>query len=104
MPCPLRQRFHAAPVDGPVLKALVAGWFSFREGHATAGDVPAGEVACDWLEAGGFEVDLAMVEPVGRGCDWRSVDASSYSHVVFVCGPFQRGELNEFLSASRAAP
>ena len=82
-----------------MLKALVAGWFSFREGHATAGDVLAGEVACDWLKQAGFEVDLAMVAPVGRGCDWRSVDASSYSHVVFVCGPFQRGELEfEFLS------
>jgi glycosyltransferase involved in cell wall biosynthesis len=82
-----------------VLRALVAGWFSFREGHATAGDVLAGEVACDWLKQAGFEVDLAMVEPVGRGCDWRSADPARYSHVVFVCGPFQRGELEiEFLS------
>lgn len=76
-----------------MLRALVAGWFSFREGHATAGDVLAGEVACDWLKQAGFEVDLAMVEPVGRGCDWRTADPARYSHVVFVCGPFQRGEL-----------
>ena len=81
------------------MRALVAGWFSFPEGHATAGDVFAGEVACDWLKQAGFEVDLAMVAPVGSGCDWRSADPSSYSHVVFVCGPFQRGELEyEFLS------
>ena len=82
-----------------MLRALVAGWFSFREGHATAGDVLAGEVACDWLKHAGFEVDLAVVEPVGRGCDWRTADPARYSHVVFVCGPFQRGELEfEFLS------
>lgn len=82
-----------------MLRALVAGWFSFREGHATAGDVLAGEVACDWLKQAGFEVELAMVAPVGRGCDWRSADPARYSHVVFVCGPFQRGELEiEFLS------
>jgi glycosyltransferase involved in cell wall biosynthesis len=80
------------------MKALVAGWFSFPEGHATAGDVLAAEVACDWLRQAGFEVDLAMVAPVGRGCDWRSADPAHYSHVVFVCGPFQCGELEtEFL-------
>lgn len=82
-----------------MLRALVAGWFSFPEGHATAGDVLAGEVACDWLRQAGFEVDVAMVEPVGSGRDWRTADPANYSHVVFVCGPFQRGELEtEFLS------
>lgn len=81
-----------------MLRALVAGWFSFREGHATAGDVLAGEVACDWLKQAGFECDLAMIAPVGQGRDWRTVDPARYSHVVFVCGPFQRGELEtEFL-------
>ena len=81
-----------------MLRALVAGWFSFAEGHATAGDVLAADVACDWLRAAGFEVDVAMVAPVGSGCDWRSADPAHYSHVVFVCGPFQRGELEtEFL-------
>lgn len=82
-----------------MLRALVAGWFSFRNGHATAGDVLAGEVACGWLRQAGFDVDLALVEPLGRGCDWRAADPARYSHVVFVCGPFQRGELEvEFLS------
>lgn len=82
-----------------MLRALVAGWFSFREGHATAGDVLAAEVACDWLKQAGFEIDVAMVAPVGRGCDWRTADPARYSHVVFVCGPFLRGELEiEFMS------
>ena len=82
-----------------MLRALVAGWFSFEEGHATAGDVLAGDVACDWLIQAGFEVDLAMVAPIGRGCDWRTADPARYSHVVFVCGPFQRGALEvEFLA------
>ena len=85
-------------MDRSVLRALVAGWFSFPEGHATAGDVLAGEVACDWLRQAGFGVDIAMVAPVGVGCDWRAADPAHYSHVVFVCGPFQRGELEtEFL-------
>ena len=32
-------------------KVLVTGWFSFVNGEATAGDLLARGVACEWLES-----------------------------------------------------
>lgn len=78
---------------GGRLKALVAGWFSFSEGHATAGDVLAGDVVAQWLADARIPCDVAIVPPMGQGIDWRTADPQAYTHVVFVCGPFQRGEL-----------
>lgn len=81
------------------MRALVAGWFSFEEGHATAGDLLAGELACEWLEHFGCPYDIAVDPPFGGGINWRLADPKNYSHVVFVCGPFQKGELEaQFLS------
>ena len=80
------------------MKTLVAGWFSFEEGQATAGDVLAAELACDWLEVAGHRCDLAVVRPFRGGVDWRGVDPAAYDEVVFVCGPFQDGPYErEFL-------
>ena len=31
------------------MRALVMGWFSFHNGHATAGDVHARDLVCKWL-------------------------------------------------------
>ena len=42
------------------MKTLVAGWFSFVEGHATAGDLLARDVACRWLEEAGQRFDIAL--------------------------------------------
>jgi len=78
-------------------KCLVAGWFSFAEGHATAGDVLVRELACEWLESAGYAYDVALAPPFEGGVDVRSVDARAYSHVVFVCGPFEQGELEATL-------
>jgi glycosyltransferase involved in cell wall biosynthesis len=50
-------------------------------------------VVCSWLERAAVPYDVAMVEPVGPGLDWRNADPAHYSHVVYVCGPFLRGEL-----------
>lgn len=75
------------------MRALVAGCFSFPDGHGTAGDVLACNVVCSWLDQAAVAYDVAMVEPVGRGLDWQSADPAHYSHVVYVCGPFHRGEL-----------
>lgn len=75
------------------MKALVAGWFSFSEGHATAGDVLACDVVVQWLADARVPCDVAIVPPMGQGLDWRTADPQAYTHVVFVCGPFQRGEL-----------
>lgn len=70
------------------LKALVAGWFSFEYGHGTAGDVLSAEVACEWLREAGIPFDVAAVPPFDGNVDWRAVDPASYTHAVFVCGPF----------------
>lgn len=81
------------------MKTLVAGWFSFEEGHATAGDLLAAELACDWLESAGHSYDIAVDPPFRGGINWRLADPKHYSQVVFVCGPFQKGELEaEFLA------
>lgn len=81
------------------MRALVAGWFSFEEGHATAGDLITRDEVCDWLGIAGIPYDVALVPPFSGGVDWRQVDPKSYSHVVFVCGPFGKDEYEQaFLS------
>ena len=80
------------------MKTLIAGWFSFKEGHATAGDILARDLACQWIERIGWRYDVAVAPPFTGGVDWRSVDPRSYSHVLFVCGPFEKKPLeSEFL-------
>ena len=68
-------------------KALVAGWFSWRDHGATAGDVLACEVVCKWLHADGRPFDVASLLPSLPGVDWREVEPAAYSDVIFVCGP-----------------
>jgi hypothetical protein len=86
-----RRRKHAdvgppsAGVEGD--RVLVAGWFSWTGHGATAGDVHACEVVCRWLSAAKRVYDVASVLPSLPGVEWRSVDPSRYSDVVFVCGP-----------------
>lgn len=80
------------------MRTLVAGWFSFEQMGATAGDLMARDVACDWLERAGHSYDVALAPPFHDGVNWRLVDPKAYSHVVFVCGPFGNGEpITEFL-------
>jgi hypothetical protein len=80
------------------MKALVAGWFSFEEMGATAGDLIARDLVCDWLTAAGRPFDVAVAPPFTGGVDWRQVDPAAYGDVVFVCGPFGNGwPLTEFL-------
>jgi hypothetical protein len=73
------------------MKVLVAGWFSFPAMGATAGDILARTVVCEWLEAAGRAYDIAVAPPFGGGVDWAAVDPHGYSDVVFVCGPFGNG-------------
>lgn len=76
--------------------ALVAGWFSFyRHGHATAGDLLAAELTCDWLQDAGFTFDLALDRPFSGGLDWRKTKRENYSHIIFVCGPFGKSKVTE---------
>lgn len=70
------------------MRTLVAGWFSFTDGTATAGDCLAAEVLCDWLDEFGSAYDIAVDPPFSGGIDWRTADPAAYDNVVFVCGPF----------------
>jgi glycosyltransferase involved in cell wall biosynthesis len=75
------------------MKILLAGWFSFKNGHATAGDLLARDVVSGWLKSAGWSYDVALAPPFSGGIDLDKVDPKSYSHLVFVCGPFEQGEL-----------
>jgi hypothetical protein len=71
-------------------KTLVVGWFSFEEMGATAGDLIARDVVCEWLTELERPFDVAGASPF-VGVDWRTVDPGMYGVVVFVCGPFGNG-------------
>jgi SAM-dependent methyltransferase len=80
------------------VKVLVAGWFSFEQGHATAGDLLARDLVCRWLDGAEVPFDVAN-DPPFEGLNWRTLNAEDYTDVVFVCGPFQMGDLEaEFLA------
>jgi hypothetical protein len=80
------------------VKVLVAGWFSFEQMGATAGDLLARDVVCRWLNSAGIHADVALAPPFTGGVDWRSVDPRCYSAAIFVCGPFGDGEpVTQFL-------
>ena len=80
------------------MKTLVAGWFSFKQMGATAGDLMARDLVCEWLKRAGHSSDVALAPPFRGGVDWRVVDPRAYSSVVFVCGPFGNGgPIPEFL-------
>ena len=86
------------------MKVLVAGWFSFEEMGASAGDLMARDVACRWLEEAGRAYDVALASPFEGGVDWREVDPSDYSDLLFVCGPAGNGEpLTDLLSRFEGA-
>jgi hypothetical protein len=80
------------------MKALVAGWFSFEQMGATAGDLLARDVVCEWLARAGCAYDVALAPPFEGGADWTRVDPKAYSHLIFVCGPFGRSwQITSFL-------
>ncbi|MEY2566111.1 MAG: hypothetical protein QOE35_640 [Actinomycetota bacterium] len=69
-------------------RALVAGFFSFAEAGATAGDLLARDVVCGWLSGADVAYDVAQAPPFAGGVDWRRADPERYTHLVFVCGPW----------------
>jgi hypothetical protein len=75
------------------MNTLVAGWFSFQNGHPTAGDLLSRDLACDWLDCCKVRYDVALAPPFTGGVDLETIDPKNYSQVLFVCGPFQQGEL-----------
>jgi len=70
------------------MRVLVCGWFSFEPMGATAGDLRARDVACRWLDEAGVDHDVALAPVFASGLDWRGADPARYSHLLFVCGPF----------------
>jgi len=72
-------------------KVLVAGWFSFEQMGASAGDLMARDVVCDWLKQAGRSYDVALAPPFSGGVAWTEADVDDYSEVIFVCGPFGNG-------------
>ncbi len=75
------------------MRILVAGWFSFENGHYTAGDLLARDLVCTWLEEVGHPYDVALAPSFQGGIDWKTADPRDYSLVVFVCGPFLKADL-----------
>jgi hypothetical protein len=73
------------------LRVLVTGWFSFEGMGASAGDLMARDVVCDWLGRAGIPYDIALAHPFEGGVAWQEVDPNAYSHVSFICGPFGEG-------------
>jgi hypothetical protein len=87
------------------VKTLVTGWFSFEQMGASAGDLLARDVACEWLRDAGRTLDIALAPPFPGGVDWRAVDPAAYAEVVFVCGPFGNGPpLTGFLDRFAGRP
>ena len=78
---------------GHTMRVLVAGWFSFEDGHATAGDLLACELVCDWLEEAGYSFDVALAPPFASGWTAPASTPPIIPAVAFVCGPFSRGPL-----------
>jgi MoaA/NifB/PqqE/SkfB family radical SAM enzyme len=80
-------------------RALVAGWFSVEHGGATAGDLSALGVVCGWLSEAGVAHDVALAPPFEGAVTWRLADPARYTHLVFVCGPFQQDAAEKELLA-----
>ena len=70
------------------MRVLLAGWFSFLHGEATAGDLLALEAVQAALETAELDYDIAW-SPVFRPGSLRIEDArpERYTHLVFACGP-----------------
>ncbi len=80
------------------MRTLVAGWFSFEQMGATAGDLLARDLVCQWLQEVGMAYDVALAAPFFGGVDWQNVNPEDYTHVAFVCGPFGNGwPITDFL-------
>jgi hypothetical protein len=75
------------------MRVLIAGWFSFDDMGATAGDIIARDIICQWLSEAGVQWEVADCSkfPFKGGVNWRQVNSNDYTDLVFVCGPFGNG-------------
>ncbi|MGW0820286.1 polysaccharide pyruvyl transferase family protein [Streptomyces sp. NPDC002845] len=77
-------------------RILLTGWFSFREGEATAGDVLALRRVEDVLGHAGLAYDVVWSPGFRPGAlHLDRVRPRAYSHLVFVCGPLHGEQIVE---------
>lgn len=85
----------SSPARARRQRILVAGWFSFPDGEATAGDVACATAVCAALDAAGMEHEAAWSPAFRPGAlTLAEAEPSRYSHVVFVCGPLRGVQIN----------
>ncbi|RKS04618.1 polysaccharide pyruvyl transferase [Nocardiopsis sp. Huas11] len=78
------------------IRVVLAGWFSFLHGEATAGDVGAAEAVSAEIGAHGIAHDIVWSPHFrSRGPTLEEVDPAAYSHLVFVCGPAAGEQVTE---------
>lgn len=75
------------------MRTLIVGWFSFPDMAATVGDLACATVVSKWLDDKPHDI---LIAPPNGSDNWRTVDPSRYTHVVFVCGPFGPDWQTEF--------
>lgn len=83
------------------MRVLIAGWFSFDGMGATAGDMIARDIVCQWMKEVNINADVADSSkfPYENGINWRLADPNNYTELLFVCGPFGNGwPVTELLS------
>ena len=92
-PPPPRPQQSLKPAKGHL--ALVAGYFSYREGYATFGDTEAMRVVLDWLAEMGISCDIACDPSNGLvGLDLKRLDPTPYDIFIYVCGPWKMDNNN----------
>ena len=77
-------------------KVLLTGWFSFRDGEATAGDVLALRRVEEVLRGSGTSYDVAWSPgflPDALHLD--NARPGDYTHLVFVCGPLHGPQVED---------
>lgn len=80
------------------MKVLIAGWFSFEQMGASAGDMLARDLTAKWLADAGVDHDIAVELPFTDGVRLSAVNPADYTHILFVCGPFGSGwPINELM-------
>jgi hypothetical protein len=75
------------------MRVLLAGWFSFDNMGATAGDMIARDIICQWLSEANIEYRVAdcTAFPYKGGINWQKTNPSEFTDLLFVCGPFGNG-------------
>ena len=65
-------------------KVLVAGWFSFENMGASAGDLITRDLVCEWLRVADCRYDVALAPPFYGGVEWEKMNPRDYSRVIYL--------------------